>query len=133
MVKILQIAFMWLAAILLLAHQFVPHHHHDQGVETCESTSQNEHEHKQALNFEMVYDVNDCLCDHQHSKQHTDCDLEFKTIEKSQHVVYLLAVLALLFTIEVADDNADYQVTNDILIKQQFNQNLFLRGPPSKA
>lgn len=132
MIRKIQISVMALATILLLAHQFVPHHHHDKGVETCKDDSEHQHNQKPEVPLEKVYAMHQCLCDHDHEGQHTNCKLAFETIEKQTYSNGLIAVVSVLYFFDTPNvlKQAFYQ-KNESLIRSCFYSTPKLRGPPA--
>lgn len=130
--KLVQIGLMWLAAILLLAHQFVPHHHHSRGVESCHTEMQHEDHALSQKAHEVAQQISNCVCNHDHESQHAKCELAFETIEKQSNSNYFIAVVSVLFIQEPLHEcHLSYFTDDECLIQSQFFEGIPFRGPPS--
>lgn len=126
--KIFHIIFLWIAGLLILAHQFIPHHHHNSENESC-SIEWNMESHSHAIEFEESHH-----CECEHSSSIADCELDLKTIEKqsSQFSLYLVAnILHIGATIK--QTKQDHYAANDKILHHQHLFEYSLRGPPQQS
>lgn len=92
MMKALQITFLWMAGLLILGHNVIPHHHHESEQEACheqhhESDHNHDHDHHNDFNLQLA---DDCCQDE--DTQHNACNLNQRTIVKDQNAPIALLV-----------------------------------------
>lgn len=84
MMRIIHISLLWIAGVLLLGHNIIPHHHHQSEQKVCaEEHHQHEHEHEHNNHHEHDNDNSyNAICCDTESENHEACNFDQRTTVK---------------------------------------------------
>lgn len=134
MMKVLQIAFLWVAGLGLLGHSIIPHHHHSSKEQHCnyDNTAESHdstHEHQHFGEHDADHSCDE-YANHEHEEKNA-CELQVNTYTKHT-LIQLVATLtsSTSYSIQEQKQHA-YNAFRIDFTQRLFLGNYFGRAPPT--